>query len=432
MAVTSNTQDRILFTFVICISLLFISASFFAGPLGELLPGLWRIQISPQVLTTDATAVGGLNGALLNAGLLGLAAAALLRFSGADAGGSMGAFFITLGFAFFGKNLLNIWPIILGSYFHAKLKKEPFKSYAPTALLACALAPLISEVLFNRYLVYPLWLGISAATLLGVIIGLVFPAITAQAVKFHKGHNLFNAGVSAGFFAFLLFSVYRTLLLRPLGLDRQYSLNSVLSEGFPLFFTVLLGIVFLGAIAAGYILSGRSFAGYRTLLGRSGFQADFLASDGVGSVLINFGVLGFVSLAYFHLGGAPFTGPTVGALLNILAWAGKGSHPRNVIPIMLGYWFISLPAAWDLTNQSMAVALCFATGLAPLSGRWGWWWGIAAGALHASIAFYTPTIYGGFNLNNGGFVAGIVAFLLVPVLEAFFKERTPSVESPVE
>ena len=74
----------------------------------------------------------------------------------------------------------------------------------------------------------------------------------------------------------------------------------------------------------------------------------------------------------------------------------------------------------------MAVALlCHGPGTPAVAGAGG---GIAAGVIYRLY----PTIYGGFNLYNGGFVAGIVAFLLVPVLEAFFKERTPSVESPVE
>ncbi len=105
------------------------------------------------------------------------------------------------------------------------------------SLFACSLAPFVSEALFNRNLDYPLWLGIIAALAIGNLIGLIFPVITAHAVNVHKGHNLFNAGgVSAGFLAFLLFTVYKTLLLRPLGLEQAYTLNSILSEGFPLFF----------------------------------------------------------------------------------------------------------------------------------------------------------------------------------------------------
>lgn len=420
---TGYPQNKILYDFFLAVSLLFIIVSFFVGPTADLLPGFWRIQTSAQVLTTDACAVGGLNGAMLNSGLLGLLAWALMRFSGAPATNtSMGAFFLTLGFSFFGKNCLNIWPIVLGTFFYARLKKEGFGKHVNMSLFACSLAPFVSEALFNRNLDYPLWLGIIAALAIGNLIGLIFPVITAHAVNVHKGHNLFNAGVSAGFLAFLLFTVYKTLLLRPLGLEQAYTLNSILSEGFPLFFSILFGAIFIAAILAGFLLNGKSFAGYRNLLRRSGFKTDFVSSDGVPNVLINFGVLGFCCLAYFHLGGAPFTGPTVGAFLCILCWAGTGSHPFNVIPIMLGYWLISLPAAWNLSTQAIAVAFCFATGLSPISGRWGWWWGIAAGALHSCIACYTPAIYGGFNIYNGGFVSGLVALVLIPVLEAFFRE----------
>lgn len=417
------SNEKVLYSFFLAVSLVMLAAAFFAGPTADLFPGFLRILASPQVLTTDACAVGGLGGALLNAGLLGVASWALMKYSGSEpSGASMGAFFLTLGFSFFGKNCLNIWPIVLGTWLYAIFKKEPFGKHVNMSLFACSLAPFVSEALFNRNLDYSTGIGIAAALIIGCFIGLVFPAITAHTVNIHKGHNLFNAGVSAGFLAFLLFTIYKTLLLRPLGLEGEYALNSILSEGYPAFFSALVGIIFIGAILAGFLLSGKSFAGYRRLLQRSGYKTEFLALDGVGSALINFGVLGFVCLAYFLITGAPFTGPTVGAFLCILCWAGTGSHPRNVIPIMIGYWLISLRAAWGLNTQAIAVAFCFATGLSPISGRWGWWWGIAAGALHSCIACYTPAIYGGFNIYNGGFVSGLTALILIPVLETFCKE----------
>lgn len=430
MTMERSTDERVMSSFFLIISLALIAASFFAGPVSELLPGFKEILISPQVLTTDACALGGLGGALLNAGLLGLISWALLTGTKARlTGPAMGAFFLTIGFSFFGKNCLNVWPIILGVWFYSRIKKEPFSKLVNMSLFACSLAPFISEALFNRNLDYSLPVGILIAVLMGVAIGLIFPPLTAHTVSLHKGHDLFNAGVSAGFLAFLFFTIYKTVVLKPMGLEEQYALNGILSEGFPLFFPIFFGGVFLLSIVAGFIANGRTFKGYGALLRRSGHGTDLVALDGAGNTLINFGVLGLIMLGYFLVVKAPFTGPTVGALLCILCWAGNGSHPLNVIPIVIGYALVSPVAAWNLSTQAIAVGLCFATGLSPVSGRWGWYWGIVAGAFHSCLVSYTAGIHGGFNIYNGGFTAGLVALVMIPVLENYFRDRSAKKEA---
>ena len=67
----------------------------------------------------------------------------------------------------------------------------------------------------------------------------------------------------------------------------------------------------------------------------------------------------------------------------------------------------------------MLVGLCFASGLAPVTGKFGFFPGVIAGAIHALLVMNVPALHGGFLLYNGGFTCGIVAFVLVPVLESF-------------
>ena len=74
-----------------------------------------------------------------------------------------------------------------------------------------------------------------------------------------------------------------------------------------------------------------------------------------------------------------------------------------------------------LTAQAIIVGACFASGMAPISGVYGPLAGIVAGILHYCLVTSVPAIHGGFNLYNGGFTSGLVAFLLVPVLDHFFK-----------
>jgi hypothetical protein len=123
----------------------------------------------------------------------------------------------------------------------------------------------------------------------------------------------------------------------------------------------------------------------------------------------------------------------MGAIMCMYAFVAQGVHPRNVFPIMIGYALASFvpflffmgglvdAQKWTLTTQAILVGLCFASGLAPISGKWGFIPGVIAGFMHALLVMNVPLLHGGFCLYNGGFTDGIVAFLLVPVLECFFK-----------
>ncbi|HCL79480.1 MAG TPA: DUF1576 domain-containing protein, partial [Synergistaceae bacterium] len=48
-----------------------------------------------------------------------------------------------------------------------------------------------------------------------------------------------------------------------------------------------------------------------------------------------------------------------------------------------------------------------------------WWAGVIAGYVHSSVVLYVGVLHSGFNLYNNGFAGGLVAAVLVPLLEAF-------------
>ena len=125
----------------------------------------------------------------------------------------------------------------------------------------------------------------------------------------------------------------------------------------------------------------------------------------------------------------------MGAIMCMYSFVAMGQHPRNVFPIMVGYALASLlpfalyatgvvdAQSWTLTTQGILVGLCFASGLAPVSGKYGFIPGVIAGAMHAFLVTSVPLLHGGFCLYNGGFTAGIVAFILSPVLESYMKAK---------
>ena len=79
--------------------------------------------------------------------------------------------------------------------------------------------------------------------------------------------------------------------------------------------------------------------------------------------------------------------------------------------------------AVTINAQAVVVGLCFANGLSPITGKYGWPFGILAGMLHFCLVTSVPLLHGGFCLYNGGFTAAFVCLALVPQLERFCKTR---------
>ena len=116
--------------------------------------------------------------------------------------------------------------------------------------------------------------------------------------------------------------------------------------------------------------------------------------------------------------------PSVGALV-VREYNDEPSNFRSVATLgeVMARFGIVPQQNWCLTTQAILVGLCFASGLAPVSGKFGFPAGAAAGFLHATLVMSVPLLHGGFCLYNGGFTCGIVAFVLIPVIECFAKAK---------
>lgn len=417
---SSNILRGVLSVFTIA----FLIGAFCAPDRSEMLSGLFRIISKPAGLTKDyfLMDLGSISGACLNAALVGIVCCALMYIPGAvTTGVTFAAYWLTVGFCFYGMNIVNIWPFILGVFVYSLIKKQPFSKFVNFAMFSCALAPLVSEVLYR----YPgaeihgiTLLGIVLALLIGLITGISMPALCAHAQNFHKGYDLYNAGPAAGFLCFTLFAImYKTL-----GFEAP-AIAATLGEGNAAFVNIFCIVCFLFCIIFGFILNDNSFKGYINLLKDSGYKVDFADKYGVGNCVINIGVYGLFILAYYNLVGAKFTGPTFGAVWNMLAFAAAGSNPLNVFPIMIGYVIAAQFGAFAINAQAIIVGLCFASGLAPVAGRYGIIAGIVSAIIHYCLVTSVPAIHGGFALYNGGFTAGLVCFVVVPLLEQFFKTK---------
>lgn len=415
----NTAKNRSILAIMLAYSAAALAAVPLCGPLSASVRGLLAILTAPAQLTVDAFLVGTTGGAFLNAGLVGLACTAVFAVSGAALGGvSLMAYFLTVGFSFFGMNLLNIWPCILGTWLYTRAAREPFAGQVNIAVFSTALSPFVSEALFR----YPAFAGQPAlrlllAVALGALAGFLMPMLCRHSPSLHKGYTLYNAAAVAGFVGILLSS----LMYRAAGVEIPS--NTRIGESRPL---AVLGFALatsLAALLAGFLMNGRSARGYRALLRSTGHRCDFTQSAGVPLTLMHTGAFGLFATAYYVLTGAPMTGPTLGSIVCLLAIAPCGAHALNVLPIMLGYALAARFASFTLGTQAIVVGLCFAGALCPISGRFGALAGVLAGAVHACMVTSVVTFHCGLCLYNGGFTCGITAILLVPVLETFF---TPS------
>lgn len=403
------------------LTIAFLIGAICAGDRSEMFAGLGRIVSKPSLLTKDYfyAEIGSVSGAMFNTFLVGAVCCAMMYLKGASvAGGTVAAYFLTIGFSFFGINILNILPFVFGTLVYSAIKQQSFAKNINFAMFSTALAPLASEVMFR----YPSaeahgisFSGVMLAVAIGLVVGITMPALCAHAQSFHKGYDLYNAGPAAGFLCFVIYCI----MYKAIGVSAP-EIKATLGEGSRLFCNVFAIACFALCLIFGLAING-GFKGYGKLLLDPGHKVDFAQKHGIGPCLINVGVYGLFIVAYYNLIGATFTGPTFGVIWCMLAFCAAGSTPLNVLPIMIGYFLASLFGATVLNAQAIVVGLCFASGLAPISGHYGPIAGIAAGVLHYCTVTSVPAIHGGFNLYNGGFTSGLVAFVMVPVLESFFK-----------
>ena len=92
---------------------------------------------------------------------------------------------------------------------------------------------------------------------------------------------------------------------------------------------------------------------------------------------------------------------------------------------MIGVILGSFVMHWSLDDSAVQLACLFCTTLAPVSGYFGWPYGVLAGFLHASVVLYTGTPVAGMNLYNNGFSGGLIAIVLYPTLTAIIRHRRP-------
>jgi len=454
----STFSERLIRAYPLFISLFFLIASPIAvlyTKEWDFFDNLWRILTSPSKLVTDYFALGGLGSTLFNAAVCGLFANLVIYVSRAKANATiLAGYMLIVAHCFYGLNFINMWPSFLGVLLYCIVLKRPISENIHVAFFSTALAPFVSEVLF-RYSIGKFDASVTQISAVGIIlsivcglaIGFVVPALLPGTTAMHRGYNLYKAGLAIGILGIFIHAfMYQTLgVNEPADIiidnPNYYSLPYAYRGFMNVFFVILFSITFL----VGFILNKRSFKDYGKLLKCTGYGTDFTDKFGMPLCMINIAIYGFAILAYLNIifilpeifpqlpTGVGFTGATVGIVFAALTFAADGQHPRNVLPIALGY--IALLAIvivicllsgfdipWTLSTQAYINGLAFATGLCPIAGKYGFGYGVLAGLLSAMICAVTADMHGGFVLYNGGFNAGLTALVLIPILD-FYKVK---------
>jgi hypothetical protein len=411
--VEEKDRDKILGNIMIGFSIAIILFGLLIDTPSNIVSGLFKIIIEPDYLITDYIGIGGIGAAFVNAGVLTLFATIMLqKMKDIECKGMTLAAILTFaGFSFFGKNLANVWPVMIGVYAYSVYKKENFSKHVYTALFGTAISPMLTSIALG--LPFSLPINILIAALAGVAIGFFFAPAAAELVKFHQGFDLYNIGFTAGMIGSII-----VLVAKSYGFVQEPRL--IWTTGHNLEIGILVyGISFV-FVLLGVLLGGKkAIEGFKKILCTCGrlFGHGYVERHGFAATLINMGVtLAFMTTFILIIGG-DLNGPILAGLFTVMGFAAMGKNVKNIIPILIGIMLGGLTKPGDINEPGILLAFLFGTGLAPVSGEFGSIFGVLVGFVHSSVVLNVGALHGGFNLYNNGFSIGIITGFLIPIME---------------
>lgn len=385
--------------------------------------GFLQLQITPARLITDFTMVMGVGATLMNVAAVGALGLLFLRLTGLyPTGASTAALFTMMGFAFFGKTVLNCLPFMAGVALSALLVGKKPRDYALIAMFGTAMGPLVSFLAFE--LGVPAAWALPGSILIGVVIGIIMPPIAIEMLRLHQGYCLYNTGLSVGFIGLFTASISHAAGANMSPLLAWRTEPSLLMYAIvPAIALIALGCIALETRDDQYSLQ-RLYREYRSILRLNGrLPSDFCDLVSVPAALLNAALLSLMYVVIMLLIGAPFNGPVLGGLFTIIGFSFFGKHARNVLAILAGIFIAILVFGKSLQAPVVILAILFSSALAPLAGEFGPVVGIVAGFLHLVMVERTGGWHGGFDLYNNGFAGGLTATLIISILDWYRSNR---------
>lgn len=369
-----------------------------------------KIQLSPAILLTDYLETGGVAGTLLNVGVIALMNILLFYYLKLSYTGLMfAAFFTIFGFSFLGMTLINLIPIYLGGLLYSRYAKIKFRSIIMLSVFAGTLGPVVSHLIFGYGFtgIFAWTLGISV----GIFLGFFVIPIARHLLKFHDGFNLYNIGFASGIIGIIFVSIMKSLGYATERVVLLYQSHN----------SIILAITIISCLylmTAGYFAEEELIKKWKLILPVSGRAiSDFTEPAGFGATLFNMGVVGLMSTALVLILGGVVNGFMLAAIFTIIGFGAFGKHPKNIWPIFAGAILSSMLLGLPLSSTGTLGSILFATTLVPIAGVYGPGWGIVAGFLHVFVVRQVGDFHGGLNLYNNGFAGGLVAGVLIIVIQ---------------
>jgi len=393
--------------------IIYILYAFIWNSPAEIAEGFLIILTSQNTLVTDYIELAGLGATLVNVGVMGLLTIAVFSLTRHRPFGlDMGVLGLATGFAFFGKNPLNMIPILIGAYLFSRFVKRPFEENLIPALLGNALAPAVSVLVHINDIPTPV--GIFLSMCMGVFIGFTIGPFAAFMRRAHDGFNLYNVGFTAGIFAIVLMALFSNL-------DITFEARAIWSSGNNTALIIFLIVNSVYFTTVGLLADTGEKVSFKELFLLKTEDFDYYKLYREKSY-IAMGMLGFACLAFMFVMRAEYTGLAIGAILSVVGFGAFCKSILHSAPIVIGALIADfanyLSFGTALNANGALVAILFSTALTPISKVYGWKWGILAGYLHLSVATNISMFHGGMNLYNNGLAAGFVAMILIPIIRA--------------
>ena len=390
----------IIFIFLLTYGLSITLAAFFLTSPEKLISGMEQIVRSPSNLITDYVHIAGVGAAFLNSGLVTLSSLFLLRkHKHHFCSLTVSVIMMLSGFSFFGKNIVNSAPIILGCLIYLRIHHSGRQDLLVMGLLSTCLSPIVSTIYCapDHSAISNKFIALVAGLLIGYTILPIF-----EFLKVHtKELNLYNMGFSAGFIGVIGNLTTRNILAikivpHDLSFEHHHALLIFLAALFTLPFLVFLYF-------------------YKKNIDRS--KHLFLDLKKIA----RFSLYGYLAVIFTLLLKVPLSGILVGAILTFAGFSMYNFKFRYFFFPALGVFLTALLLYRDAATTNNIVIILFASTLSPMTRKYGLVTGTLSGALFSLITRNTQYLTAGINLYNCGFAGGITVLLMDFVRVSFYR-----------
>ncbi|MBX8938898.1 DUF1576 domain-containing protein [Enterococcus gilvus] len=390
----------IIFIFLLTYGLSITLAAFFLASPEKLISGMEQIVRSPSNLITDYVHIAGVGAAFLNSGLVTLSSLFLLRkHKHHFCSLTVSVIMMLSGFSFFGKNIVNSAPIILGCLIYLRIHHSGRQDLLVMGLLSTCLSPIVSTIYCapDHSAISNKFIALVAGLLIGYTILPIF-----EFLKVHtKELNLYNMGFSAGFIGVIGNLTTRNILAikivpHALSFEHHHALLIFLAALFTLPFLVFLYF-------------------YKKNIDRS--KHLFLDLKKIA----RFSLYGYLAVIFTLLLKVPLSGILVGAILTFAGFSMYNFKFRYFFFPALGVFLTALLLYRDAATTNNIVIILFASTLSPMTRKYGLVTGTLSGALFSLITRNTQYLTAGINLYNCGFAGGITVLLMDFVRVSFYR-----------